>query len=142
MLGSALDLAMRALLPRKPSQNAIAATTIVVRSSFVEGKSLEGDVMAAAMTKTQLVKLMAGKIELTNKQAATFLETLATVAVAEAKKNGVFVVPGLGRLKKVQRKARMGRNPQTGEAIKIKAKTVAKFYVAKPVKDAIAPPKK
>jgi hypothetical protein len=49
---------------------------------------------------------------------------------------------GLGRLKKVQRKARMGRNPQTGEAIQIKAKTVAKFYVAKSVKDAIAPPKK
>ncbi len=96
----------------------------------------------ATMTKTQLVKLMAGKIELTNKQASTFLETLADVAVAEAKKNGVFVVPGFGRLKKVQRKARMGRNPQTGAAIKIKAKTVAKFYVAKAVKDAIAPPKK
>jgi DNA-binding protein HU-beta len=67
---------------------------------------------------------------------------LAGVAVAEAKKNGVFVVPELSRLKKVQRKARMGRNPQTGAAIKIKAKTVAKFYVAKAVKDAIAPPKK
>jgi DNA-binding protein HU-beta len=85
---------------------------------------------------------MAGKLELTNKQAETFLETLSDVAVAEAKKNGVFVFPGLGRLKKVQRKARMGRNPQTGEAIKIKAKTVAKFYVAKSVKDAIAPAKK
>ena len=96
----------------------------------------------AAMTKTQLVKLMAGKLELTNKQAATFLETLSDVAVTEAKKNGLFVFPGLGRLKKVQRKARMGRNPQTGEAIKIKAKTVAKFYVAKSVKDAIAPGKK
>jgi len=96
----------------------------------------------ATMTKTQLVKFMAGKLELTNKQAATFLETLSDVAVAEAKKNGVFVFPGLGRLKKEQRKARMGRNPQTGEAIKIKAKTVAKFYVAKSVKDAIAPAKK
>ena len=96
----------------------------------------------ATMTKTQLVKLMAGKLELTNKQSATFLETLSDVAVAEAKKNGVFVFPGLGRLKKVQRKARMGRNPQTGEAIKIKAETVAKFYVAKSVKDAIAPVKK
>jgi len=98
--------------------------------------------MASTMTKTQLVKLMAGKIELTNKQAATFLDTLAEVAVKETKKNGVFVMPGLGRLKKVERKARMGRNPQTGEAIKIKAKTVAKFYVAKAVKDAITPPKK
>lgn len=54
----------------------------------------------------------------------------------------MFVFPGLGRLKKVQRKARMGCNPQTGEPIKIKAKTVAKFYVAKAVKDTIAPPKK
>ena len=98
--------------------------------------------MASTMTKTQLVKLMAGKIELTNNQAATFLDTLADVAVKEAKKSGVFVVPGLGRLKKMQRKARMGRNPATGAAIKIKAKTVAKFYVAKSVKDAIAPPKK
>src|ERR1035437_6420700 len=96
----------------------------------------------ATMTKTQLVKLMAGKVELTNKQAATFLDMLADVAVKETKKNGVFVMPGLGRLKKVQRNARMGRNPQTGEAIKIKAKTAAKFYVAKAVKDAIAPVKK
>jgi DNA-binding protein HU-beta len=98
--------------------------------------------MAANMTKTQLVRLMAEKVELTNKQAATFLETLADVAVKETKKTGVFVVPGLGRLKKMQRKARTGRNPQTGEPIKIKAKTVAKFYLAKSVKDAIAPTKK
>ena len=96
----------------------------------------------ATMTKTHLVKLMAGKIEISIKQAAAFLAMLADVAVKEAKKSGVFVVPGLGRLKKMQRKARMGRNPQTGEAIKIKAKTVAKFYVAKSVKDAIAPGKK
>ena len=95
----------------------------------------------ATMTKTQLVKLMAAENEITNKQAAAFLETLAEVAVKEAKKNGVFVVPGLGRLKKVQRKARMGRNPQTGEAIKIPAKVVVKFRVAKAAKDAIAPKK-
>jgi DNA-binding protein HU-beta len=73
------------------------------------------------MTKTQLVALMAEKIEITKKQAALFFETLAELAVKEAKKNDVFVVPGIGRLKKVQRKARTGRNPQTGEAIKIKA---------------------
>jgi DNA-binding protein HU-beta len=64
------------------------------------------------------------------------------LAIAQAKKNGIFVLPGLGRLKKVQRKARMGRNPATGEPIKIAAKTTAKFYLAKAVKDAIAPPKK
>jgi DNA-binding protein HU-beta len=51
------------------------------------------------------------------------------------------VVPGLGRLKKVHRKARVGRNPQTGEPIQIKAKTTAKFYLAKAAKDAIAPKK-
>jgi DNA-binding protein HU-beta len=98
--------------------------------------------MAATMTKTQLVRLLAEKQQLTNKQAAAFLENLADIAVTQAKKTGVFVLPGLGRLKKVQRKARTGRNPQTGEPIQIKAKTTAKFYVAKAVKDAIAPPKK
>jgi DNA-binding protein HU-beta len=98
--------------------------------------------MASTMTKTQLVRLLAEEVELTNKQAAAFLETLAEIAVTQAKKTGVFVLPGLGRLKKVARKARVGRNPQTGEPIKIKAKTVAKFYLAKAAKDAIAPPKK
>jgi DNA-binding protein HU-beta len=93
------------------------------------------------MTKTQLVSFVAEKIEITKKMAALFLETLAELAVKETKKNEVFVLPSLGRLKKVQRAARTGRNPQTGEAIKIKAKTTAKFYIAKAVKDAIAPVK-
>lgn len=98
--------------------------------------------MAAGMTKTQLVRHIAEKVGVNNKTAATFLETLADTAVKETKKNGVFVLPGLGRLKKSARKARIGRNPQTGEPIKIPAKTVAKFYLAKAVKDSIAPPKK
>jgi DNA-binding protein HU-beta len=98
--------------------------------------------MAGTMTKSQLVRLMAENLETTNKQAAAFLDNLAETAIAQTKKTGVFVLPGLGRLKKVQRKARTGRNPQTGEPIKIKAKTTAKFYLAKAAKDAIAPPKK
>jgi DNA-binding protein HU-beta len=93
------------------------------------------------MTKTQLVRHLAEKVGTNNKTAATFLETLAETAVKETRKNGLFVLPGLGRLKKVQRKARMGRNPQTGEPIKIAAKTTAKFYLAKAVKDSIAPKK-
>ena len=97
--------------------------------------------MAAGMTKTQLVRHIAEKVGTNNKTAAAFLLTLSETAVKETKKNGVFVVPGLGRLKKVQRKARMGRNPQTGEPIKIAAKTTAKFYLAKAVKDSIAPKK-
>src|SRR5437868_11155966 len=93
------------------------------------------------LTKTQLVRAMAEKVGVTNKQAAAFLETLSETAIKETKKGGVFVLPGLGRLKKVQRKARMGRNPQTGEPIKIAAKTTAKFYLSKTVKDSIAPKK-
>ena len=98
--------------------------------------------MAAGLTKTQLVRHLAEKHELSNKQVAAFLDSYAEIAVKETKKNGVFVVPGLGRLVKSNRKARIGRNPQTGEAIKIPAKTVVKFRVAKAVKDTIAPPKK
>jgi DNA-binding protein HU-beta len=98
--------------------------------------------MATGMTKTQIIRAMAEKLELSNKQVAAFLDLLADTAVKETKKSGVFTIPGLGKLVKAERKARMGRNPQTGEAIKIKAKTVVKFRVAKVVKDAISPPKK
>ena len=98
--------------------------------------------MATGMTKTALIRHMAEKLQITNKQAAAGLELLAETAIKETKKNGVFVIPGIGRLVKAERKARMGRNPQTGQAIKIKAKTVVKFRVAKSAKDAIAPPKK
>jgi DNA-binding protein HU-beta len=97
--------------------------------------------MAAGMTKSQLIRHLAEKLETNNKTVASFLEALTDTAVKEAKKSGLFVLPGLGRLKKVHRKARMGRNPQTGEAIKIAAKTTAKFYLAKAAKDAIAPKK-
>ena len=98
--------------------------------------------MASGMTKTQLTRHLAEKLGTNNKTAATFLEHLADTAIKETKKNGVFVIPGIGRLVKAERKARIGRNPQTGEAIKIKAKTVVKFRVAKSAKDVIAPPKK
>ena len=98
--------------------------------------------MAKGMTKTQLVRAMAEKLELTSKQTANFFQTLAETAVKETKKNGEFTIPGIGKLVKAERKARIGRNPQTGEAIKIKAKTVVKFRVAKAAKDSIAPPKK
>jgi DNA-binding protein HU-beta len=94
------------------------------------------------MTQTQLVRHLAEKCEVNNKVARGFVEELAKIAISETKKNGVFVLPGLGRLVKANRKARMGRNPATGEAIKIAAKTVVKFRVAKAVKDAIAPKKK
>ena len=98
--------------------------------------------MAKGMTKTALIRAMAEKNALTNKQAAAFFEMLAETAVKETKKNGEFTIPGIGKLVKAERKARLGRNPQTGETIKIKARTVVKFRVAKVAKDTIAPPKK
>ena len=97
--------------------------------------------MADRMTQSQVVKSLAQSNGVSNKAAKGFLTSVVDLAVAQAKKNGIFVLPGLGRLKKVNRKARMGRNPATGEPIKIAAKTTAKFYLAKSVKDNIAPPK-
>jgi DNA-binding protein HU-beta len=94
------------------------------------------------MTQTQLVRELAEAAEVSNKQAKQIVESLAAVAIRETKKGGVFVVPGIGRLVRVDRKARMGRNPATGEPIKIPAKKVVKFRVAKACKDAIVPPKK
>jgi DNA-binding protein HU-beta len=93
------------------------------------------------MTQTQLIQSLADKCELSKKVAKNVLDTLAQTAVTEVKKNGLFVLPGIGRLVRVDRKARMGRNPATGEAIKIAAKKVVKFKVAKAAKDAIVPPK-
>ncbi len=98
--------------------------------------------MAKGLTKTALVRAMAEELEMSTKQINVFFETLSTTAVKETKKNGEFTIPGIGKLVKAERKARTGRNPQTGEAIKIKAKTVVKFRIAKAAKDAIAPVKK
>jgi DNA-binding protein HU-beta len=94
------------------------------------------------MTKAQLVSLIAEKAELTKSTANGILEILSSTAVAETKKNGQFIIPGIGKTVKSHRKARKGRNPQTGAAIKIPAKTVVKFRVAKAFKDAVVPPKK
>jgi len=94
------------------------------------------------MTQSQIVQTLADKCEVTKKQSKMMMDGLAETAIAEVKKNGVFVLPGIGRLVRVDRKARMGRNPATGESIKIAAKKVVKFRVAKAAKDAIVPPKK
>jgi len=94
------------------------------------------------MTKAQLVTQIAEKADLTKATASSVLEIIASTAVVETKRNGQFVIPGIGKLVKAKRKARMGRNPQTGAAIKIPAKTVVKFRVAKACKDAVVPAKK
>ncbi len=91
--------------------------------------------MAKPLTKSQLVAKLAEQATLTKKAAADILDFIAQIAYKEAKNS--FTLPGLGKLVLVQRKARMGRNPATGETIKIKAKKVVKFRVAKAAKDAI-----
>ena len=91
--------------------------------------------MAKRMTKSQIADHVAQKAGLTKKAAVQLLEDFAALAYREAK--NMFVVPGIGKLVLANRKARMGRNPQTGEAIKIPAKRVVKFRVSKAAKDAI-----
>ena len=94
------------------------------------------------MTKAQIVSHFAGKFEISKKTTSAVIDEIAALAVSETKKTGSFTLPGIGKLVLVKRKARMGRNPATGEAIKIPAKTVVKMRIAKAAKEAIVPTKK
>ena len=89
----------------------------------------------AKMTKSQITAGMAEAADITKKQSAAALEALVKMAYKGAKEG--FMIPGLGKLVVINRKARMGRNPATGEQIKIKAKKVLKFRIAKAAKDAV-----
>ena len=96
--------------------------------------------MAKALTKSQIVAAIAEKVVISKKQALQTLELLADLAYKNAKNS--FTIPGLGKIVLVNRKARMGRNPATGATIKIAAKRVVKFRVAKAAKDSILGTKK
>ena len=91
--------------------------------------------MAKALSKSQIAAEIAGKAGLTKKQAVEILEHLSQLAYRNAKNS--FTLPGLGKLVLVNRKARIGRNPATGEQINIPAKRVVKFRLAKSIKDAV-----
>ena len=91
----------------------------------------------AKMTKAQLLSALADATGIAKKDVVLLTEKLTELAYSEVKKAGEFVVPGIGKLVKVNRKARMGRNPATGAEIKIPAKTVVKFRVAKAAKEAV-----
>jgi len=93
-----------------------------------------------ALTKSQIATSLAEAVGLTKKQGVEILEALVALAYKNAKNS--FTIPGLGKLVLVQRKARMGRNPATGATIKIAAKKVIKFRIAKAAKDAILGVKK
>ena len=94
------------------------------------------------MTKTELQVALAQATQTDKKTAGVFLDTLGTLAYKEIKKNGEFVLPGFGKLVKQKRKARMGFNPKTQEKIRVPAKTVVKFRVAKAAMDAVLGVKK
>jgi len=87
------------------------------------------------MTTSALIAHLAQKTSLSKKQIVAAMDPLLTHATKEAK--NVFVVPNFGRLVLANRKARMGRNPQTGEPLKIPAKRVVKFRLAKSLKDSV-----
>ena len=96
--------------------------------------------MAKALSKSQVAAAIAEKNQLTKKQAAEILDSIAQLAYKHAK--NTFTLPGLGKLVLVNRAARIGRNPATGEQINIPAKKVVKFRAAKAAKDSILGPKK
>jgi DNA-binding protein HU-beta len=102
-----------------------------------------GDVMAEArrMGKSELFSHFAERFEVKRTQAREFFDELTTLAEKELKRSGEFVLPGMVKLVVQKRKARMGRNPATGEAIKIPAKTVVKARIAKQLKDTVLPKK-
>ncbi len=93
--------------------------------------------MPNPMSKSKIVAHMADKLGTPKKHVSTFFDELFNLAVKETRAAGKFVIPGLGRVVKAHRKARMGRNPATGEPIKIKAKTVVRLRPAKSFKDAV-----
>ncbi len=94
------------------------------------------------LTKRQIVRHFSEEFDISKKAAACMIDEYAALAIAETKKKGAFVLPGIGKSVLVKRKARTGRNPATGEEIKIPAMTVVKVRPAKAFKEAIVPPKK
>jgi DNA-binding protein HU-beta len=90
------------------------------------------------MTQSEIVSRLADSSGMKKSDVKSFFDTLAEMATSEVKKNGEFTLPGFGKLKKTNRKAREGRNPATGAVIKIPAKTTVKFSIGKAMKDSIA----
>ena len=108
-----------------------------------DARQVKGEVMADArrMGKSELFSSFAERFEVKRTQAREYFDYLTELAEKELKRSGEFVLPGMVKLVVQKRKARMGRNPATGEAIKIPAKTVVKARIAKQLKDAVLPRK-
>ena len=94
------------------------------------------------MSQTEVMNHFAEKLGIKRSQAKEIFTELADLATTQVKRNGEFVLPGFGKLVLAKRKAREGRNPQTGETIQIPAKTTVKFRIGKAMKDTVVPSKK
>ena len=131
-------------VPAKKS--AAPAKAVPAKAAPAPTKTAKKAVPVAApvkkMSKTELYRTLGEKLNLPAKQVGTIFDTIVETALEQTKTSGEFTIPGLGKLVKADRKERQGRNPATGEAITIAAKTDVKFRVAKSVKEYIAPPKK
>lgn len=110
---------------------------MAMKKTTPKAKAPASKVKGTPTTKAQILNAISEGAEISKKQAKAAYDTLLCVAYAGAKTKKGIMLPGLGKLIKVQRKARKGRNPATGEAIKIPAKTVAKFRIAKICKESI-----
>ncbi len=119
-----------------------AAKKAVAKKTALVKTSAGAKAAAPKMTKTQVIRSMAEQLQVAPKQIIAFFDLLIETATTQTRKSGEFTVPGLGKLVKAQRAARVGRNPATGESLKIAAKTTVKFRVSKAMKDAIVPPRK
>ena len=97
---------------------------------------------AKKMTQGEVIGHIAERFDLKKTQVKEMFEELASLAAAEVKSSGEFIVPGFGRLVRSERQAREGRNPQTGEPVKIPAKKTVKFRLGKGMKDSVLPAKK
>ncbi len=126
---AAKKVAPKKVVAKKAAPKKVAAKKVVAK---VDPKK--------PLTKAQIVDHMAAKLAVTKKQSAMFLDELAALVAKNAKKT--FTIPGIGKVSTAVRKARKGRNPQTGEVIKIARKSVVKFKVGKALHDAVYPPKK
>jgi DNA-binding protein HU-beta len=92
----------------------------------------------AKLTQTEIVNSLAEKTGMKKTEVKSFFDALAGLATSEVKKSGEFTIPGFGKLVKATRKEREGRNPATGDPIKIPAKTTVKFRLGKAMKDAFS----
>ncbi len=132
----------------------MATTKVAAKKTAVPAKKVAANKSASVkapastrapfpkMTKTQVIRQMAEQMDVLPKQIGAFFDLLFETATTQTRKAGEFTIPGLGKLVKAQRAARMGRNPATGESIKVAAKTTVKFRLSKAAKDAVVPPGK